>query len=71
MVEDLISQLRGRYTIVIVTHNLAQARRLADRLAVFWMENGSGNVIEQGAAAQVFAAPSNEIAAAYLQGARG
>src|SRR5690606_20097286 len=37
IVEDLISRLRGRYTIVIVTHNLAQARRIANYAAFFWI----------------------------------
>lgn len=71
VVEDLINSLRGRYTIVMVTHNIAQARRVADDIAVLWLEGGAGTLVEHGTAAQVFDAPAHEITAAYLAGARG
>ena len=71
VIEDLIASLRGRYTIVMVTHNIAQARRVADDVAVFWLEGGAGALVEHGTAAQVFDAPAHEITAAYLAGARG
>ncbi len=70
-VEQLIESLRGEYTVIIVTHNLAQARRLADRLAVFWVRGGVGEIIEQGATEQLFESPTSEIARAYLSGRRG
>lgn len=70
-VERLITSLRGRYTIVIVTHNLAQARRIGDDLAVFWVNDGAGEIIEQGPAEDVFKAPSHPTTAAYLSGTRG
>lgn len=38
-VESLIESLRGRFTILIVTHNLAQARRISDHVAVFWVRD--------------------------------
>jgi phosphate transport system ATP-binding protein len=38
VVEDLIASLRGRYTMVIVTHNLAQARRIGNYAALFWVQ---------------------------------
>ena len=71
VVEDLISQLRGRYTLVIVTHNLAQARRIADHVAVFWTRNGSGQLIETGPVSQVFDSPRHELTATYISGLRG
>jgi phosphate transport system ATP-binding protein len=71
VVEDLIVSLRDRVTVVIVTHNLSQARRIADHVAVFWLRDESGAVIEAGPAAEVFAAPRDPIAAAYLDGSRG
>ena len=71
VVEDLITRLRGRYTIVIVTHNLAQARRIADYVAVFWLRNGVGQLIENGSVQQVFEAPKSKLARAYLTGLRG
>lgn len=70
-VEQCIAGLRGRYTTVIVTHNLAQARRLADTMAVFWVENGAGRIIETGPTRQVFEAPVHPLARAYCQGEAG
>jgi phosphate transport system ATP-binding protein len=71
IVEDLIVSLRGRYTIVIVTHNLAQARRIADHVAIFWSVDGIGQLIEKGSAQNIFESPQHELTAAYISGARG
>jgi phosphate transport system ATP-binding protein len=71
LVEELIAGLRGRCTIVIVTHNLAQARRIADHVAFFWVDGGSGVLVESGPAAQIFEAPQNLLTAAYMKGLRG
>ncbi len=71
VVEDLIASLRGRYTVVIVTHNLAQARRIADRVAFFWLRDGAGRLIEEGPVDAVFDHPRDELTAAYVRGARG
>lgn len=71
VVEDLIASLRGNYTVVVVTHNLAQARRIADDVAMFWVRDGAGTVVEAGSAQQVFESPRSEITAAYLRGERG
>ncbi len=71
IVEDLIVSLRGRYTVIIVTHNLAQARRMADHVALFWSVNGIGQLIENGPAQSIFEAPQHELTAAYISGARG
>ena len=71
VVEDLIAGLRGRYTIVIVTHNLAQARRIADDAALFWVQNGAGQLIETGTAKQLFEEPRDPLTAAYVSGMRG
>lgn len=70
-VESLIQRLRDRYTIAIVTHNLAQARRIADDVAVFWVRDGAGEIIEQGPTEAVFANPSHPITAEYLSGTTG
>lgn len=61
-VEDLLAGLRGEYTLVIVTHDLAQARRLADYVVFMWL----GEVAEAGPAAQVFSQPANPLTAKYL-----
>lgn len=71
VVEELIERLKGRYTIVIVTHNLAQAQRLADQLALFWTTEQGGQLIEHGPAEPFFAAPQHELTAAYLAGRVG
>ncbi len=71
VVEDHIAALRGRLTVVIVTHNLAQARRIADYLAVFWVREGAGTIVERGPASEVFENPRDADAARYLSGARG
>lgn len=71
VVEDLIVNLRGRYTILIVTHNLAQARRIADHAAFFWIQNGAGRLIEAGSAKQIFEKPRDPLTAAYINGMRG
>ncbi len=71
VVEDLIVSLRGRYTILIVTHNLAQARRIADYAALFWVRNGAGRLIETGTAKQIFEKPRDPLTAAYVSGMRG
>jgi phosphate transport system ATP-binding protein len=71
VVEQLILRLRGRYTIALVTHHLAQARRLADHLAVFWLEEGVGTVLASGPAEAMFEDAGHPAAVAYLEGRRG
>ncbi len=71
VIEELILEMRGEYSIVIVTHNLAQAQRIADDVAVFWCHDDSGCVIESGKAKDVFAAPRQPDTQAYLAGQRG
>ncbi len=71
VVEDLIASLRGRYTILIVTHNLAQARRIADTAALFWVQDEVGRLIEYGSVQQIFESPQEALTAAYVNGIRG
>ncbi|MDM9584352.1 phosphate ABC transporter ATP-binding protein [Nostoc sp. GT001] len=71
IVEDLITSLRQRYTLLIVTHNLAQAKRIADRVALFWVQSGVGQLIESGSVEQIFEYPQHPLTAAYVTGARG
>lgn len=63
--------LKPDLTIVVVTHNLAQARRIADAVAVFWCVDGCGALVEQGRAEQIFQAPISSITQAYIAGVRG
>ena len=71
IVEDLIVGLRGHYTVLIVTHNLAQARRIADYAALFWVQDGAGQLIEAGTAKQIFEDPRDPLTEAYVSGMRG
>ncbi|WP_174482444.1 phosphate ABC transporter ATP-binding protein [methanotrophic endosymbiont of Bathymodiolus puteoserpentis (Logatchev)] len=71
VVEDLITSLRGRYTVIIVTHNLAQAKRIANYAGFFWVSDRAGCLIEFGQCKQVFEAPVHELTAAYVDGSRG
>jgi phosphate transport system ATP-binding protein len=70
-IEHLIRTLRGDLTIVLVTHNLAQARRVSDYTAVMWRENGHGTIIERGATRAVFGTPCRQESRDYLAGRIG
>ncbi len=61
-IESLLLELRGQYTLVIVTHNIAQACRLADYVMFMWL----GELVEHGPAAEFFANPKNELTREYL-----
>ncbi len=66
-IEDLIHELRHRYTIVIVTHNMQQATRVSDRTAFFL----SGDLVEYGETDQVFTAPRDQRTEDYITGKFG
>lgn len=71
VVEDLIMRLREDYTVVIVTHNLAQAKRISDFTAFFWTENNAGKMIEFGDSQCLFQSPKNALTSAYISGTKG
>ncbi len=71
VVEELIETLRGRLTVVIVTHNLAQARRIADYVALLWRRDAGGELIEYDTARRFFEDPQHELTRAYISGLRG
>ena len=66
-VEQLIRELRGEFTILIVTHNMAQARRTSEE-TVFML---IGKVIEHGATEDVFLSPQHRQTADYIEGRYG
>lgn len=67
-IEQLISGLKQRHTIVLVTHNLAQARRVADWLAcVCLTEDGAGTVVESSCCDQMLENPLCREAIDYLK----
>ena len=75
-IEDLIVELSGDYTIVLVTHDLGQAARVSDRTAFFVAhqhddEGRHGELVEYGPTAEVFAHPADPRTAEYLASGRG
>ncbi|MEM1423547.1 MAG: phosphate ABC transporter ATP-binding protein PstB [Planctomycetota bacterium] len=66
-IENLIERLRETYTIVIVTHNMQQAQRIADRTAFFY----EGVLVESGETARVFGSPAQERTRDYVAGRFG
>jgi phosphate transport system ATP-binding protein len=66
-IEKLIGELRRDLAIVVVTHNLAQAQRIADKVAFMYL----GDLIEYGTAAQVFGEPRASRTRDYVSGAFG
>ena len=66
-IEERLLDLKNKYTIVLVTHTLRQARRLADYVAFLYL----GDLLEQGSAEEVFNNPQHPRTRAYLQGSIG
>ncbi|MBD3349437.1 MAG: phosphate ABC transporter ATP-binding protein [Candidatus Eisenbacteria bacterium] len=66
-IEDLIGELRGRYTIIIVTHNMQQAARVSDWTAFFY----EGRLVEFGPTEQVFTKPGKRQTEDYMTGRFG
>jgi len=66
-IEELMFELKGRYTIVIVTHNMAQARRASDECIFMLM----GEFIEHSRTADLFLSPENPKTAEYIEGRYG
>jgi phosphate transport system ATP-binding protein len=66
-IEELIVDLKQRYTIIIVTHNLAQANRVADR-AIFMLD---GAIIESGTKNQIFTRPKSQLTWEFVSGQSG
>jgi len=66
-IEELIYQLKSRYTIVIVTHNMQQAARVSDVTAFFWL----GKLIECGRTNKIFTNPSEKLTEDYVTGRFG
>ncbi len=66
-IEDLMRQLRERYTIVIVTHNMQQAARVSDRTGLFWL----GELVEFDVTSTVFTRPSEQLTEDYITGRMG
>ncbi len=71
-VEELMSELKSQYTIVIVTHNMQQASRVSDVTAFFTMgEDRAGYLVEMGATTTLFTNPANQLTEDYVSGRFG
>ena len=66
-IEELIYELKEKYTIVIVTHNMQQAARVSDKTAFFWL----GRLVEFGPTAEMFTAPKDKQTEDYITGRFG
>jgi phosphate transport system ATP-binding protein len=66
-IEELIDQLKGHYTIVIVTHNMQQAARVSDNTAFMYL----GKLIEYGDTGAIFTAPKGDKTMEYVTGRFG
>ena len=63
-IEDLFLELKEQYSIVLVTHTLRQAKRIADYIVFMYM----GEIVETGPAASFFYNPVEELTRAYVSG---
>jgi phosphate transport system ATP-binding protein len=79
-IEDLMQDIKSRYTIVIVTHNMQQATRVSDRTAFFSVlrdekpgktDTRTGVLVEYGATQQIFEDPHDPRTQAYVTGRMG
>lgn len=66
-IEELMDELRKKFTIVIVTHSMNQAKRISDKTAFFWM----GELVEHGETSQVFNQPKDQRTQGYVSGEFG
>ena len=66
-IEDLLTELKKEYTIVIVTHNMQQATRVSDRTAFFLL----GEMVEFGTTEQLFSVPKDKRCEDYITGRFG
>ncbi len=66
-IEELITELKQDYTIVIVTHNMQQASRVSDRTALFYL----GELVEEGMTEKIFHNPDKKQTEDYISGRFG
>ena len=66
-IEELIYELKEKYTIIIVTHNMQQAGRVSDKTAFFYL----GELIEYNDTPVIFTNPANKQTQAYVTGRFG
>jgi phosphate transport system ATP-binding protein len=71
-IEELMVELKSRYTIAIVTHNLQQAARVADQTGFLYVDTSEGGrtgyLVEFGATGQIFDSPREKLTQSYISG---
>ena len=71
-IEELMKELRERFTIAIVTHNLQQAQRVADYTGFLYVDTNQGGrtgyLVEFGESPQIFGAPAHALTQQYVRG---
>jgi phosphate transport system ATP-binding protein len=74
-IEELMAELKVHYTIAIVTHNLQQAQRVADKTGFLYVDASEGGrtgyLVEFGDASQIFHSPKEDHTKAYISGVFG
>jgi phosphate transport system ATP-binding protein len=70
-IEDLMDELKRDYTLVIVTHNMQQAARVADMTAFFTLADGAGTLVEYDRTEKIFTQPADERTEGYVTGRFG
>jgi len=66
-IEQLITQLKAKYTVIVVTHNMQQAARISDMTGFLYL----GKLVEYGPTEQIFSNPQNELTERYISGKFG
>jgi len=66
-IEELITQLKAKYTVIVVTHNMQQAARISDMTGFLYL----GKLVEYGPTEQIFSNPHNELTERYISGKFG
>lgn len=66
-IEDLVTELKEKYTIVIVTHNMQQAARISNYTGLFWL----GELVEFSSTDAIFTRPKQELTESYITGKMG
>jgi phosphate transport system ATP-binding protein len=71
IIEELILDMRHHTTMMIVTHNLAQAKRVADQTALFWPQDEVGVLVEVAQTKDFFLSPKSPLTKRYVEGLSG
>ena len=66
-IEDLVGELKSKYTVIMVTHNMLQALRVSDKTAFFLL----GEMVEAGSTDDIFTNPADPRTADYVAGRFG